>query len=95
MLANLKFIGANLMSVAIVVVVIIVARFVICSFITRLFGYSHKTVLMVGTGLVQIGEFSFILAMLGVETGILSDRLYSLTVAAAIINRVVKIKYIF
>jgi CPA2 family monovalent cation:H+ antiporter-2 len=86
MLANLHFITQNLSTVAIVVVVIIVVKFVICSAITRAFGYSHKTVLMVGTGLVQIGEFSFILALMGVESGILSQRLYSLTIASAIIT---------
>jgi monovalent cation:H+ antiporter-2, CPA2 family len=86
MLANLHFIADNLGTVAIVVVVIILVKFVICSLITRLFGYGHKTVLMVGTGLIQIGEFSFILAMMGVQMGILSERLYSLTIASAIIT---------
>jgi CPA2 family monovalent cation:H+ antiporter-2 len=86
MLANLHFIGGNLADVAIVVVIIMAAKFLICSLITRLFGYSHKTVLFVGTGLIQIGEFSFILAMMGVGLGIISERLYSLTVAAAIIT---------
>jgi len=86
MLANLHFIGENLGTIAIVVVVIILGKFVICSEITRIFGYSHKTVLMVGTGLIQIGEFSFIIAMMGVELGILSERLYSLTIASAIIT---------
>ena len=86
MLANLHFIGDNLGTIAIVVAAIMLAKFVICSGITRLFGYGHKTVLMVGTGLLQIGEFSFIIAMMGVNTGILSERLYSLTVAAALIT---------
>ena len=86
MLANLDFIRDNLSAVALVVVAILVGKFIICSLITRIFGYSHKTVLMVGTGLIQIGEISFILAMMGVETGILSERLYSMTVAAAIIT---------
>ncbi|MFC1970783.1 NAD-binding protein, partial [Chloroflexota bacterium] len=86
MLANLHFVGTNLATVAIVVEVIMGTKFLICSMITRLFGYSQKTVLMVGTGLIQIGEFSFILAMMGVESGILSEYLYSLTVAAAIIT---------
>jgi CPA2 family monovalent cation:H+ antiporter-2 len=86
MLANLHFVSDNMAIVAVVVVVILVAKFIICSFITWLFGYSHRTVLMVGTGLIQIGEFSFILAMMGVESGILSERLYSLTIAAAIIT---------
>lgn len=86
MLANLHFVADNLATVIVVVVVIIVVKFIICSVITRAFGYGHKTVLMVGTGLVQIGEFSFIIAMMGVELGLLSQRLYSLTVAAAIIT---------
>jgi CPA2 family monovalent cation:H+ antiporter-2 len=41
---------------------------------------------MVGTGLIQIGEFSFLLAMMGVGAGILSERLYSLTIAAAVVT---------
>ena len=86
MLANLEFIRENPGTVAVVVVVIILVKFVICSAITRLFGYGHKTVLMVGTGLMQIGEFSFILAMMGWKMGLLSERLYSLTIAAAIIT---------
>ena len=86
MLANLHFIGANPGTVVVVVVVIILVKFIICSLITRLFGYSHKTVLMVGTGLINIGEFSFILAMMGVQIGLLSQRLYSLTIASAIIT---------
>jgi len=86
MLANLRFIGENLGTVAIVVVVIILVKFVICTAITRIFGYGHKTVLMVGTGLIQIGEFSFVIAMMGVDLGLLSERLYSLTIAAAIIT---------
>jgi CPA2 family monovalent cation:H+ antiporter-2 len=86
MLANLEFIRNNLSEVAVMVVAIIVGKFVICSAITRAFGYSHKTVLMVGTGLIQVGEFSFIIALMGVETGILSERLFSLTIAAAIVT---------
>ncbi len=86
MLANLHFIGENLGTVAIVVVVIVLVKFVICSAITRIFGYGHKTVLMVGTGLIQIGEFSFIIAMMGFDLGLLSERIYSLTIAAAIIT---------
>jgi CPA2 family monovalent cation:H+ antiporter-2 len=86
MVANLHYVGSNLGTVAVAVAVVIVTKFVIGSGITRLFGYSHKTVLMVGTGLVQIGEFSFVLAMMGVSEGILSESLYSLVVAVAIIT---------
>jgi CPA2 family monovalent cation:H+ antiporter-2 len=86
MLANLQFIQENPVTVAIVVVAILAVKFVICSAITRLFGYGHKTVLMVGTGLIQIGEFSFVLAMMGFNEGLFSERLYNLTIASAIVT---------
>ena len=86
MLANIHFVLNNLETVAIVVVAIIVTKFLVYCVITRLFGYSHKTVLFVGTGLAQAGEFSFILATMGVQTGILSDSLFSLIIASAIIT---------
>lgn len=86
MLANLHFVGSFPSIVAAVVVMIIVTKFIIGSAVTRIFGYSHKTVLMVGTGLVQIGEFSFVLAMMGLAAGIFSEHIYSLVIAAAIIT---------
>jgi CPA2 family monovalent cation:H+ antiporter-2 len=86
MLANLEFIRENLAAVAVVVVAIMVVKFVVCTAITRFFGYGHKTVLMVGTGLLQIGEFSFILALMGWKEGLFSERLYNLTIAAALIT---------
>jgi len=86
MLADPHFVVENLATIAVVVIVIIVAKFIICSFIPWLFGYSPKTILFVGMGLIQIGEFSFVLAGMGVETGIISQYLYSLTLTSAIIT---------
>ncbi len=86
MLANLQFIGENLSTIAIVVVVIILGKFVICSAITRIFGYGHKTVLMVGTGLIQIGEFSFIVALIALDNKLIMETHYQIIVAAAIVT---------
>jgi CPA2 family monovalent cation:H+ antiporter-2 len=86
MVVNIDFVRENPGSVVVAVVIIMLAKFVIVSAITRIAGYSHKTVLMAGTGLFQIGEFSFVLALMGWESGLLSERLYSLTIAAAIIT---------
>jgi CPA2 family monovalent cation:H+ antiporter-2 len=63
-----------------------VAKFTICSLIPWFFGYSPKTALFTGMGLIQIGEFSFILAGMGIESGIISQYLYSLTLTSAIIT---------
>jgi CPA2 family monovalent cation:H+ antiporter-2 len=86
MLANLEFIGDNWQVVIIVVLVIMAVKFVVLTAVTRFFGYGHKTVLMVGTGLVQLGEFSFILALMGWREGLFSERLYNLTIASALIT---------
>jgi len=86
MLANLNFVVGNVAIIAIVVTVIIVAKFIICSLIPWFFGYSPKTALFVGMGLIQVGEFSFVLAGMGLAAGIISQYLYSLTLTSAIVT---------
>ncbi len=86
MLAELNFVANNLAVIALVVAVIIAAKFIICAIIPRVFGYSPKTALFVGMGLIQIGEFSFVLAGMGMAAGIISQYLYSLTLTSAIIT---------
>jgi CPA2 family monovalent cation:H+ antiporter-2 len=86
MLADPRFVMDNVAIIAVVVSVIIVAKFIICAGIPWFFGYSPKTTLFVGLGLIQIGEFSFVLAGMGTEAGIISSYLYSLTLTSAIIT---------
>ena len=86
MLANPQFVIENLAIITVVVTVIIVAKFIICSLIPWSFGYSFKTTLFTGMGLLQIGEFSFVLAGMGLEAGIISPYLYALTLTSAIIT---------
>lgn len=86
MLADIAFIRENWAQVAILVAAIIFAKFLILTAITRFAGYGHKTTLMVGTGLIQVGEFSFILAMMATDNGLFGAPEYQLIVASAIIT---------
>jgi CPA2 family monovalent cation:H+ antiporter-2 len=86
MLADPSFIWANPGEVGIVVAVIVAGKFLIVSFITWAFGYAPKTALFAGGGLFQIGEFSFILAAVALDTNLISDHIYSLILAAASIT---------
>jgi CPA2 family monovalent cation:H+ antiporter-2 len=86
MLADPDFVVENIAVIAVVVIVIIVAKFIICALIPWFFGYSFKTALFVGMGLIQIGEFSFVLAGMGTEADIISSYIYSLTLTSAIIT---------
>ena len=86
MLVDPRFVAGNIGLIATVIVVIMVAKFIICSLIPWFSGYSPKTALFVGMGLMQIGEFSFILAGIGIEASIISPYLYSLILASAVIT---------
>ena len=83
MLADPNFIVAHPAEVVTAVAAIVVGKFIIVSLIVWAFGYSGKTTLLAGGGLFQMGEFSFVIAAVALEMGIISNHLYSLTVAVA------------
>src|SRR3546814_8749473 len=53
------------------VAIIILGKSIAAFLIVRAFGYSSKRALTIAASLAQIGEFSFILAALGTELGML------------------------
>ncbi|ADJ26418.1 sodium/hydrogen exchanger [Dehalogenimonas lykanthroporepellens BL-DC-9] len=87
-LADLSFIYQNPLLIIGVVLFILAVKFIICSAVPWLFGYSARTSLATGFGLAQIGEFSFVLAGVGVASGVLRDSTYALTLGAAITTMV-------
>lgn len=68
------------------VAIIIVGKSIAAFLIVRSFGYSGGTALTVAASLAQIGEFSFILAALGTELGMLPPEGRDLILAGAIIS---------
>ena len=66
--------------------IILIGKSVAAFAIVRAFGYSNSTALTVAAALAQIGEFSFILANLGVELALLSEQGRDLILAGAIIS---------
>ncbi|NJO80054.1 MAG: sodium:calcium exchanger [Cyanobacteria bacterium RM1_2_2] len=62
------------------VAITMIGKAVIATGVVRLFGYSLKTALIVGMGINQIGEFSFLLAGVAQNQGLFPPRLYGLTV---------------
>ncbi len=88
MLISPRFILEHWTAVAALVAIIIVIKFLVVFGIVRFFGFSDRIALLTGAGLFQIGEFSFILAQGGMNTGIISEQLYSLILASAIITMI-------
>ena len=58
-------------------------------FIVRAFGHPVQTSLTIAVALAQIGEFSFILAALGVSLGLLSEEGRNLILASALLSIIV------
>lgn len=88
MLMNPSFVVKNLPLLSLIVLTVVLGKLIIFPIITWFFGYSGKTALLVGAGMPQVGEFSFIMAVVGVEAGVISEHLYSLIIATAIITMV-------
>jgi CPA2 family monovalent cation:H+ antiporter-2 len=74
------------LQVMIVVAIIIFGKSLAAFFLVLLFRYPLNTALTVSASLAQIGEFSFILAGLGVSLGLLPTDGQSLILAGAIIS---------
>jgi CPA2 family monovalent cation:H+ antiporter-2 len=72
--------------VAAVVAVIIVGKTVAAFAIVTLLGFGLRTGLTVSAALGQIGEFSFLLAALGVSLDLLPEEAYSIILAGALIS---------
>jgi CPA2 family monovalent cation:H+ antiporter-2 len=66
--------------------IILVGKSVAASLLVMAFRYPLNTALTVSAGLAQIGEFSFILAGLGVTLGLMTAEGYSLILASAILS---------
>ena len=69
-----------------VLAIIIVGKSLAAFFLVLLFRYPLNTALTVSASLAQIGEFSFILAGLGVQLGLMPEEGQSLILAGAIIS---------
>jgi monovalent cation:H+ antiporter-2, CPA2 family len=72
--------------VAVITVAVVVGKVVTCSFGTFIAGNDGRTSMRVGMGLAQIGEFSFIIATLGLALNVISDFLYPIAVAVSAVT---------
>jgi CPA2 family monovalent cation:H+ antiporter-2 len=72
--------------ILVITLAVVVGKVFSCSLGAFLAGQDARTSVKVGMGLAQIGEFSFIIASLGVALKVTSDFLYPIAVAVAAIT---------
>ncbi|MCC7353932.1 MAG: cation:proton antiporter [Anaerolineae bacterium] len=86
MLVNPLYLWQNIGPVLALTLLIVLGKFVITLLLGTLLSSPARTALVVGAGLSQIGEFSFILGQAGVSLGLLAQDQYSLILAGALIS---------
>jgi CPA2 family monovalent cation:H+ antiporter-2 len=64
---------------------LIVGKTLACSLGIFVIGHDARTALRSGLGMAQIGEFSFVIATLGLSLGVISDFIYPIAVAVAVV----------
>jgi len=88
MLLDPGFLVENWRIILAVVLLVALGKGLIFSTLSSVFGYGNVVPLAVGLGLFQVGEFSFVLARVGISTNSISDDLYALTLTTAIVTMV-------
>jgi len=88
MLFDPGFLLSHIWEVIILVITVCIGKGLIFAFVSRVFNYRNVVPLAVGLGLFQIGEFSFVLARVGLSTGSIGNDLYSLVLTATILSMV-------
>jgi CPA2 family monovalent cation:H+ antiporter-2 len=88
MLLDPAFLFDNLVKILSLTLVIGLIKGALFSVLSVLFGYINIVPIAVGLGLFQIGEFSFVLARLGLDTGSIDQNSYSLVLSVSVLSMV-------
>ncbi len=86
LLLNPTYVATHWLEVSIFVVLLMVGKMLIGTVSALAATKSLFTAVLVGVSLAQIGEFSFVLALVGRDAGILPDSLYNLFLAGAVVS---------
>jgi CPA2 family monovalent cation:H+ antiporter-2 len=88
MLLNLGFVLDNFLIILYVVLLIILIKFMLSMVSTVVLKYPIHTAFLVGLSLAQIGEFSFVLSLIGIQHGLLNNDIYQIFLASAILSMI-------
>lgn len=86
LLFNPSVLGEYFLPILIITIAVIIGKITTCTIGVLISGKDAKTAMRVGMGLAQIGEFSFIIAAMGISMNVTSKFLYSIAVAVSVIT---------
>lgn len=77
---------ANLGLLGVMLLLIVIAKFLVWALVIRLFRYPLPTALVVAAGMTQIGELSFVLVQVAWSSGLVSENVFAVTLAASLLS---------
>jgi CPA2 family monovalent cation:H+ antiporter-2 len=86
MLFDPGFVLAHVKQIAFFVLLIFLGKSLITGGVARMFGYGNMAPWIVGAGLSQIGEFSFVLARNGLGSGLISKPVYDFALTCTVLT---------
>lgn len=86
MLVDPRALAANASAVALLSAAAVVGKLIVVTVVVLLLGLPGPVAVMAGLHLAQVGEFSFVLARIGVDSGAVPARLFDLTLATALVT---------
>jgi len=88
MLMDTEFVLSNGLMIAEVVSLIFVLKIITGTASALLIGASIRTSVLTGLGLAQIGEFSFVLAVAGKASGLISEEFYQIFLSSSVVTMI-------
>jgi CPA2 family monovalent cation:H+ antiporter-2 len=86
MLINLPALLPQVGLVALLALTAMLGKIVIVALVVQVLGMPGRVALLAGLSIAQVGEFSFVLARIGVDAGAIPPALFDLTLATALVT---------
>ena len=81
-----SFLFSHLGQILLLSLIVILIKLLVIVVLVLYLGYHTKTAFLVGVGLVQVGEFSFILSRVGISQNLISADVYSYVLSVALLT---------
>ena len=95
MLVDIKFLAANWAVVSMLAGIVVVVNTILVATIIKVLGRSWGHSFYVASMVAQIGEFSFVLAAVGISTGIIAKFAYQMTISVIVVTLVLSPAWVF
>lgn len=85
-LLNPSYLLANFLQIILLVLFVLVLKFIVIFLIVSYLGFHTRISFLVALGLLEVGEFAFVLARTGVDQHVLTENTYQLIVSTTIVS---------